>query len=250
MTSTDIGTGKKFVASNRIDISHQYFGRLKALFYYNTSGKRAMWLCECICGGFKVIDGRSLRDGSTKSCGCIQKERQHPLCGTRLHSIWKNMKTRCYLKTKGCYPYYGGRGIRVCKEWHDFAPFAEWAMSHGYADHLTLERKHRDDNYEPEKCEWVTRQRQSNNIKTNRIIWVEGVSKTMADWGRSLDIDPKLICSRIRHGWKDDEAVMVPRIPLNMNNTGKEIFKQQAILQYKLAHSGECGLHVTHTEAA
>lgn len=250
MTSTEIGTGKRFVASNRIDISGQYFGRLRALFYYNTSGKRAMWFCECACGGFKVVAGRSLRDSSTRSCGCIQKERQHPLCGTRLHRIWKNMKTRCYLKSKNDYPYYGGRGIRVCKEWHDFAPFAEWAMSHGYEDHLTINRKHRDYHYEPDKCEWVTRQRQSNNIKTNRIIEVDGVSKTVADWGRHLKISPVIIYGRLCGGWSEDEAVMVPPIIPRLSNTEKELFKQQAILQYKLAHSGERGLLASHTEAA
>jgi hypothetical protein len=239
------------MASNRVDISNQYFGRLKTLFYFSTSATRkTMWFCECLCGGFKVIDGASLKRGLTKSCGCIQKERQHPLCGTRLHRIWKNMKTRCYLKSKNDYPYYGGRGIRVCKEWHDFAPFAEWAMSHGYEDHLTLDRKNSNCNYEPDNCRWVTRQRQSNNIKTNRIIEVEGVSKTLADWGRFLNRDTKMISNRILNGWKQNEAVMVPRIPFSKKGAEKELFKQQAILQYKLAQSGERGRLASHTEAA
>lgn len=31
------------------------------------------WLCRCSCGTEKVILGTSLRSGSTKSCGCINK---------------------------------------------------------------------------------------------------------------------------------------------------------------------------------
>lgn len=32
------------------------------------------WLCECECGNRKSIVHRSLRDGITQSCGCIQRD--------------------------------------------------------------------------------------------------------------------------------------------------------------------------------
>lgn len=34
----------------------------------------AMWLCRCECGNTVVVRGSNLRNGQTKSCGCIQKE--------------------------------------------------------------------------------------------------------------------------------------------------------------------------------
>lgn len=54
------------------DISGKKFGKLTAI---KRVGKdrfnAALWLCKCECGGEKVITGRSLRNGSTKSCGCL-----------------------------------------------------------------------------------------------------------------------------------------------------------------------------------
>lgn len=39
----------------------------------------AQWLCECNCGNHKIILGRSLRSGNTKSCGCLNKEQARQL---------------------------------------------------------------------------------------------------------------------------------------------------------------------------
>lgn len=33
----------------------------------------ATWLCQCDCGGTKVVRGGSLRSGKVKSCGCLYK---------------------------------------------------------------------------------------------------------------------------------------------------------------------------------
>lgn len=32
---------------------------------------RAMWVCKCDCGNYKTVSSKCLRDGKTKSCGCI-----------------------------------------------------------------------------------------------------------------------------------------------------------------------------------
>jgi len=34
----------------------------------------AHWLCECTCGAQKVIHGKDLRSGDTRSCGCLLRE--------------------------------------------------------------------------------------------------------------------------------------------------------------------------------
>ena len=52
------------------DISGQKFSRLTALEYI---GNRK-WKCLCDCGSISYVYGPSLRNGQTKSCGCIQKE--------------------------------------------------------------------------------------------------------------------------------------------------------------------------------
>ena len=60
-----------------IDITGQIFGRLTVIKREeNDKYGRARWLCECSCSEHnKIITlGTSLRAGTTKSCGCINKE--------------------------------------------------------------------------------------------------------------------------------------------------------------------------------
>ena len=59
-----------------IDIKGQKFGRLLVLkrYHRNSNDRRTLWECVCDCGNSHIIDGRSLRKGSTKSCGCWKNE--------------------------------------------------------------------------------------------------------------------------------------------------------------------------------
>ncbi len=51
------------------------------------------------------------------------------------------MKARCDQPNNNRYYRYGARGIKVCTEWHDsFEAFEKWAVTHGYAEALTIER--------------------------------------------------------------------------------------------------------------
>ncbi len=37
-------------------------------------GRRPLWRCRCVCGGEVVVLAASLRDGRTRSCGCLRRE--------------------------------------------------------------------------------------------------------------------------------------------------------------------------------
>lgn len=54
------------------DISGQRFGKLTARSYVgrNAYGK-ALWRCECDCGGETITTLGSLMAGRTRSCGCL-----------------------------------------------------------------------------------------------------------------------------------------------------------------------------------
>ena len=61
--------------SNIKDLTGLTFGRLTVLCEYGKNKYyNRMWLCECSCGNFKVIVGKSLIKGVTKSCGCLHSE--------------------------------------------------------------------------------------------------------------------------------------------------------------------------------
>lgn len=57
-----------------MDLSGKRFGRLQVMGQADNQEKRAQWLCKCDCGNQKVIGGHLLRDGKTKSCGCLGLE--------------------------------------------------------------------------------------------------------------------------------------------------------------------------------
>lgn len=61
--------------TNLKDITGKKFRKLTVIKrnFSNGKGGEAKWLCKCDCGNEKVILGKSLRSGNTKSCGCLKK---------------------------------------------------------------------------------------------------------------------------------------------------------------------------------
>lgn len=56
-----------------VDIAGQKFGRLLAVSLIETQfkGHMARWKCQCDCGKIYVVRGPALRNGNTRSCGCL-----------------------------------------------------------------------------------------------------------------------------------------------------------------------------------
>jgi len=54
------------------------------------------------------------------------------------YDSWRCMLDRCYREKAWNYKDYGGRGIKVCDEWHDIEAFGKWAEKTGYEKGLTL----------------------------------------------------------------------------------------------------------------
>ena len=62
--------------NNIIDLTGQKFNKLtvikRAEDYVRLDGQHIIqWLCECDCGGHKIVRGSNLKTGNVKSCGCI-----------------------------------------------------------------------------------------------------------------------------------------------------------------------------------
>lgn len=49
----------------------------------NSAQKKTQWLCRCICGTTRVVVGASLKNGLSKSCGCMSRTTAKDITGQR-----------------------------------------------------------------------------------------------------------------------------------------------------------------------
>lgn len=182
----------------KIDMVGKKFGRLTVLKYAGVVGRRrTMWICRCDCGSIVEVDGTHLRNGHTKSCGCLCSELirnvnyKNGLSRTKLHYAYFNMLNGCYREDNHEFSDYGGRGITVCDEWmgeNGFVNFADWSLSHGYKEGLTIDRIDNDKGYSPDNCRWVDRYIQANNKRTTKYIKINGEVDTVANMSRKYNV--------------------------------------------------------------
>ena len=125
----------------------------------------------------------------------------------RIFNIWRDMIRRCELPKRTNYKYYGGKGIKVCNEWHDFKTFVDWAFSNGYKDNLTIERINNNGNYEPKNCTWKSIKEQCKNRSSNKNVTANGETHTIMEWAKILNMNPCTLYNRKRSGWEDSKIV-------------------------------------------
>lgn len=203
-----------------IDLRGGRFGRLEVLerkAIPKNGRNRVYWKCLCECGGQVDVRTDSLTRGLVQSCGCLKRERDrinltanhsHKMSGTRLYHTWTQMKQRCHNKNNNSYERYGGRGIKVCKEWREsFDPFHVWAIENGYSDNMTIERIDNNADYSPDNCRWATNKEQSRNRRSNIKIAHQGRKVTLMELSEISGIDYKVIHGRYERGDRGESLI-------------------------------------------
>ena len=158
------------------DLTGRKFGRLTVIAVAERGSPSGVaWTCRCDCGNEKTARGYHLKRGSVRSCGCLATEvngkaaLKHGLSTTPTYFSWRAMIQRCEDPRTPAFKYYGGRGIRVCAEWHDFPSFLR-DMGHRPPG-TTLDRINGSGHYEPGNCRWATWDVQCANRRKRPRKW-------------------------------------------------------------------------------
>lgn len=206
-----------------INLLGQRFNRFTVVGGPIKKNRRIYWRCRCRCGNERIVIGYNLTSGHSKSCGCYHSEvksqdlkklnTKHNHSNrdntSRIYGIWGSMIQRCTNPIRKGYKNYGGRGITVCKRWHNFENFLN-DMGEPPSPKHTLDRIDNDGNYCKENCTWSTRMEQCNNTRRNRMVTIGDKTQSVSMWAREHGIKPSVAHQRIMRGWPDIDAVTIP----------------------------------------
>lgn len=138
----------------------------------------------------------------------------------RLRAVFSGMKRRCYNPNDKRYKDYGGRGIKICKEWlNDTNKFIEWAFENGYTEDIlpngvnkwTIDRIDNNGNYEPNNCRWVDRFTQARNKRSNHKVIYNEKEMSLKELSEIIGMNYYTLHSRLskKVGWNLEMAIKI-----------------------------------------
>lgn len=196
-------------------------GEAEPVVYRGGRDVRQRVVCRCDCGTERPVLVLALQGERSTSCGCRRKENAlrantkhgHASVQTPMYRRWQAIKNRCLNPKNIAYGRYGGRGIAICDQWVDsFATFlGDVAAEIGDAPvGHSLDRIDNTRGYEPGNMRWATPKEQQRNMRTNRLIEVDGETKTLAEWAELSGNHGEVIRARIARGVEPKHAVFDP----------------------------------------
>lgn len=192
---------------NKVDITNKEFGRWRAMEYVKSDNRNnALWLCVCSCGSEKLVSATLLRQGRSKSCGCLGKEvssgllKTHGMTDTPEFKSWSSAKGRCLNKNNQAYHAYGGAGIGMHEKWIDnFQDFLEHiGPMPKDGIRYTIDRIDNSTGYLPGNVRWATHKEQMNNRSCNVYHEIDGCRLTTAQLAEEYGIFPSVLNRRAK----------------------------------------------------
>lgn len=125
------------------------------------------------------------------------------------YKAWNKMIGRCNNPKDVSFSRYGGRGIKVCAEWHkSFLRFFLYVGPRPSSKH-SIDRIDNNGNYEPGNVRWADAQQQARNRRNSARITIDDVTKHINEWCAESGVHPETARQRInRDGWDPARAVL------------------------------------------
>jgi len=144
------------------------------------------------------------------------------------------MKQRCQNPNNSRFRDYGGRGIKVCERWQNFADFLTDMGERPPGK--TLDRIDNNGNYESGNCRWATPEEQGQNRREikdqkNQYLFVamnkQGTmiaSNNQHEFARQHGLDPSTIAKclngklKSHKGWRFKRIILDKKGIVHFNN--------------------------------
>ena len=134
------------LAKPALDITNIRYGKLVAV---NPSPGGVKWMCKCDCGKMHEVAKSSLIRGSTKSCGCLAKERIRQNADVE-YIAWQNM-LRSVRQRLALDPH--ASHLQIQDNWNVFANFY-LDMGSTTPEKRFIVRLNLDRGYSKDNCVW------------------------------------------------------------------------------------------------
>lgn len=209
-------------------VTYAYYGA-KGITVYEEWHKRENFVRWAKENGYKKglrlerIDGKGNYEPNNCRFGksCVRSEKTNEIRGKRAERIRKNreagiesswskdplyctynaMHTRCENKNSHNYERYGGRGIKVCRQWSGedgFRNFKKWASSKGWKKGLTIDRIDNNKGYMPSNCRLATMMEQDYNKRNNILYDYMGMKIPLGMIAKIEGVKYGLLYGRVR----------------------------------------------------
>ena len=204
--ASSCGCLRREMSAKHEDLTGQRFGKLIVVRESadRPSDNRIHWECVCDCGKTTTVMGKLLRNGKTRSCGCLSIELRtkhghaHDDASSREYRIYYAMLQRCHNPKSTVFQRYGGRGITVCDRWRD--GFTNFLQDMGPCpENGTIDRIDNERGYDPQNCRWASYAEQSRNKPSRNVnLTMNGETMCLMDWSRRYGIHYNTLRQRVR----------------------------------------------------
>lgn len=177
---------------------------------------RSQLAVRCDCGKEKIVAKHNVKNGSTRSCGCVRDQKtierstKHGNAKRSNHSLtykaWLAMLTRIDYPEEWKAKYYRDKGITVCDRWREFANFLADMGERPSKGH-SIERGDNSKGYEPSNCRWATKAEQARNTSRNVIVEYCGRKMCLKEAVDLAGVPYARAQSRLSRGLSVEEAL-------------------------------------------
>ncbi len=130
---------------------------------------------------------------------------RHGMTKSIEHATWLRLRNRCNDENLPCYKNYGGKGVKVCKEWDNFETFYKDMGKRPSPNH-SIDRLDSNKGYCKSNCRWATRIEQNRNTSRNRLVTYEGKTQCLAAWTEELGLSKNRLVTLLNRGRSVEEA--------------------------------------------